>query len=107
MIARTVTLRALVLEDIARTAFRCGDESAARLLRRADVGGDDFIAVERDLSRSGLREARVAGDALSLLHLPRAAATRLAMWCGLDLGEWVDEACCEQGVVIDDTRVTT
>jgi hypothetical protein len=66
-----------------------------------------FIAVERDLSRSGLREARVAGDALSLLHLPRAAATRLAMWCGLDLGEWVDEACCEQGVVIDDTRVTT
>lgn len=102
MSARTVTLRALVIEDIARTAGAVAMHSAARLLRRADLTDDDLAVICTDLSSSASRDARAAGHALTKLRASGASAAvdALAEYCGLDAETWTAASRDEQDVEV-------
>lgn len=102
MSARTVTLRALVIEDIARTAGAAAMYSAARLLRRVDLTDDDLAVICTDLSSSASRDARAAGRALMKLRTSGigAAISVLAEYCGLDAETWTAAARDEQIVEV-------
>jgi hypothetical protein len=103
--ARVVSLRALLIEDCARTAYRAGLRSVARLLRREDAVEDDLADVCEDLRASASRDARAAGRALAQFRTgggPYAAVDVLAEFCGLDREEWIAESCREQGVALAD-----
>lgn len=101
MSAGTVSLRALVVEDIARTAAKCNRPAAAMLLRRFPCG-DALNAVAADLAGALQREGRAAGTATA--HLSdgsvRLAVERLARFCGLSVEEWTAESAREQGVEV-------
>ena len=100
---RSVTLRALLLEDFARTADVAGMRSTARLLRRADVCEEDLAAVSSDLRDSVSKNTRNAGVALMKLRTgagPVAAVQVLADYCGLDVAAWIDATADEQRVQV-------
>ena len=101
MSAGTVSLRTLVVEDIARTAAKCNRPAAAMLLRRFPCGAA-LNAVAEDLGCAAQREARVAGVAAG--HLSdgsvRCAVENLARFCGLSVEEWTAETAREQGVEV-------
>ncbi len=100
MSARAVTLRALVVEDLARTAERCQRHAAAMLLRRFPEDSTALNTVASDLRTANTPAARVAGAAAG--HLAdgnvRRAAGYLAEFCGLSLEEWTAETSTEHGV---------
>ena len=100
MSARTVTLRALVVEDIARTAERQGRPAVAMLLRRLSDDSTVLDTVASDLRNANGNASRVAGAAAG--HLADGAVSRaagyLAEFCGLSLDEWAAETSTEQGV---------
>lgn len=100
MSAGLVTLRALVVEDIARTAERLYHPAAALLLRRCPDDAEAARAVADSLRCSGAPRARVAGAAAGHLadDRPNAAAFELARFCGLSVAEWAKESAREQGV---------
>lgn len=102
MSARTVSLRALVIEDIARTAERAYRHAAAMLVRRFPDDDAALTAVSRDLAISVHPAARVAGAAAgALADGDIAAAVReLARFCGLDVAEWAAESAREQSVEV-------
>lgn len=109
MSARVVSLRALLLEDAARTADVSGLRSVARLLRRADIGEEDLAAVCGDLRDSASKNARTAGVALTKLRTgagEQAALHVLAEACGIDVIAWVLATCGEQRVTVADEVVS-
>ena len=109
MSARVVSMRALLLEDAARTVDVSGLRSVARLLRRADLCDEDLAAVCGDLRHSGLRTARNAGVALAKLRTgagPDAAVDVLADFCGLERDAWIAATCEEQRVTVADEVVS-
>ena len=104
MSARTVTLRGLVTEDIARIADGAGLRSVARLLRRSDIDDNDLAAVCADLRGSEHRAARNAGVALAKLRTTAsvtAAIDVLAGFCGLEPEDWVATTRDEQGTSVE------
>ena len=104
MSARTVTLRALLVEDIARTADRFHRPAAAMLLRRFPDDTAAAKAVADDLRNASAPAARVAGAAASYLANggPRVAVAELAEHCGLSVEGWVEATCEEQCVTVSD-----
>ncbi len=100
MSAPVVSLRALVTEDLARTAERANRPAAAMLLRRFPTEAAALRAVADDLRNASSPAARVAGGAAG--HLAdgdlRGAAFELARHCGLNVNEWAEESAREQGV---------
>lgn len=103
MSARTVSLRALVVEDIARTADEKGLLHVAQMLRRADLSGDDLAAACNDLRDSSSVRARRAGDALRALLTGAgvdAAVRELAACLSLPVEHWIGGTCEEQGVTL-------
>ena len=102
MSARVVSLRALLVEDIARTAEWANRPAAALLLRRFPEDIDAVQAVADELSASAPSRSRVAGGAAG--HLADgstyAALRELAKFCGLSGTEGVEETCREQGVEV-------
>ena len=103
MSARTVTLRALVIEDIARTAERQGRPAAAMLARHLTTLDPAVLnTVASDLRNASTPALRVAGAAAGHLadgNVQRAAGY-LAEFCGLSADEWTAETCTEQGVEV-------
>ncbi|MEZ4395160.1 MAG: hypothetical protein R3A48_29115 [Polyangiales bacterium] len=102
MSARVVSLRAIVVEDIARTAERASRPAAAMLLRRFSDDAAAAKAVADDLRNAVTREARVAGAAAGYLADggPRLAVDELAEFCGLEPDAWIEATCEEQGVAV-------
>lgn len=100
MSAPVVSLRALVVEDIARAAERANRPAAAMLLRRCSTDTAALRAVDADLRTASTPAARIAGGAAGRLadDGPRGAAFELARHCGLNLAEWAAESAREQGV---------
>lgn len=104
MSARVVSLRALVVEDIARTADRFHRPAAAMLLRRFPDDTAAAKAVADDLRNSSAATARVAGAAAGYLADggPRVAVAELAEYCGISVKAWVEATCEEQCVTVED-----
>lgn len=104
MSAQAVTLRALVIEDIAREADRRGHRAAARLLRivgvGAGVGAEDLAVAASDLRARSAQAAALAMLATGTVHAAGKAADILADECGLSGEEWIAETCREQGVEV-------
>lgn len=100
MSAREVTLRALVIEDCARTAERHQRPAVARLLRRADVAREDLTAAALDLRPRTACTAALAMLATETVHAAGKAVDILAEECGLSGEEWIGESCAEQGVEV-------
>lgn len=102
MSARAVSLQALVVEDLARTAARQGRPAAAMLLRRCGDDTDALNTVASDLRNGSTPALRVAGAAAGHLadgNVQRAAGY-LAEFCGLSADAWTAETCTEQGVEV-------
>ena len=100
MIARTVTLRELVLEDCARVADLVQRPAVARLLRRADVSTLDCKAAAMDLRPRSAHAAALAALGSESFGADLRAAMILADECGLSIDDWTDETCIEQGVEV-------
>lgn len=102
MSARVVSLRALVAEDIARTAERFSRHAAAMLLRRFPDDTEALNTAASDLRNASAPAARVAGAAAGHLADGNAqrAAGYLAEYCGLSADAWTAETCIEQGVEV-------
>lgn len=104
---RAVTLRALLLEDAARTAESSNARrpAVARLLRRADLGREDIASAAVDL-----RTLSACSAALALLAGETAACTIAALdvLCastGLSREEWITATLLEQRVELADGEV--
>ena len=93
MSARTVTLRALLIEDAARVA-ELRHPAVARLLRRPDVSPEDLagaaVGLERYPSASRALRAIAVGDLDAAMALHCDAT-------GLDRDAWIAATLEEQG----------
>lgn len=109
MSARVVSLRELVLRDVADSAMRffrllC----VARLLRDESVSATDMIAAIADIEAHDGGEHHLAGACVRALRAlaentegaDHAAVEELAAHCGLTVETWMKETCREQGVVL-------
>ena len=102
----SVSLRALVLRDVAEHAARHGRLCAARLLRRAARSSsapevaEDIAVVREELGGSSAPGSSSHARALARLigGDDRGAVGHLAYYAGLTPAEWVEETCREQGV---------
>lgn len=103
MIARTVTLRALLIEDVARSAERAHRPAAEYLLRRLSDDTSALHAAGDELRLAVSSEARVAGRAAAYLAIGDhgSALSILAAYCGLPVGEWVEATLEEQDAELD------
>jgi hypothetical protein len=99
-VSAQVTLRALVIEDCARTADREQRPAVARLLRRADVSREDLTAAALDLRARTAHAAALAMLATETSHADWFAVDALADECGLLPAEWTEETAREQGVEV-------
>ncbi|MEZ4395067.1 MAG: hypothetical protein R3A48_28650 [Polyangiales bacterium] len=102
MSARVVSLRALVVEDIARTADWANRPAAALLLRRFPEDPEAVKAIADELRVAATPRARVAGCAAGYLAdgSDPAALRELVDYTGLTDAEWIEETCREQGVAV-------
>lgn len=100
MSARAISLRELVIEDVARTSERTGRHALPRLLRRVDVSVEDLTAAALDLPARSAAAAALAMLGTETFGADLRAAEILADECGLSVEEWTVETCCEQGVEV-------
>lgn len=98
-----MSLRALVVEDIARIAERAHRHAAAMLLRRFPDDAQAANAVASDLRSANISQARVAGAAAGYLADggPRVAVAELAEHCGMSAEAWIEATCEEQNAELD------